>query len=130
MTACLQKVGNLDAMALYPEDVLVMACRGGAATFGQPDLIGSLEVGKKADIVLVDLDSPFSMPVHKIPSTLVYSTAAGQVDTVIIDGRIVMRAKKITIVDEKAVLARSRAICDKLFERAQAMKYSLDQVKW
>jgi 5-methylthioadenosine/S-adenosylhomocysteine deaminase len=130
MTACLQKVGNLDAMALYPEDVLAMACRGGAATFGQPELIGSLEVGKKADIVLVDLDSPFSMPVHKIPSTLVYSTAAGQVDTVIIDGRIVMQAKKITVVDEKAVLARSRAICDKLFERAQAMKYSLDQVKF
>lgn len=130
MTACLQKVGNLDAMALYPEDVLVMACRGGAATFGQPDLIGSLEVGKKADIVLVDLDSPFSMPVHKIPSTLVYSTAAGQVDTVIIDGRVVMRDKKITVIDEKAVLARSRAICARLFERAQAMKYSLDQVKW
>lgn len=130
VTACLQKVGNLDAMALYPEDVLVMACRGGAATFGQPDLIGSLEIGKKADIVLVDLDSPFSMPVHKIPSTLVYSTAAGQVDTVIIDGRLVMRDKKITIVDEKAVLARARAVCDKLFERAQTMKYSLDQVKW
>lgn len=130
MTACLQKVGNLDAMALYPEDVLVMACRGGAATFGQPDLIGSLEVGKKADIVLVDLDSPFSMPVHKIPSTLVYSTAAGQVDTVIIDGRLVMRDKKITIVDEKAVLARARAVSDKLFERAQAIKYSLEQVKW
>jgi 5-methylthioadenosine/S-adenosylhomocysteine deaminase len=93
-------------------------------------LIGSLEVGKKADIVLVDLDSPFSMPVHKIPSTLVYSASAGQVDTVIIDGRIVMRDKKITVVDEKAILARSRAVCARLLERAQAMKYSLDQVKW
>jgi 5-methylthioadenosine/S-adenosylhomocysteine deaminase len=130
MTACLQKVGNLDAMALYPEDVLIMACRGGAMTFGQPDLIGSLEVGKKADLVLVDLDSPFSMPVHKVPSALVYSVGAGQVDTVIIDGRIVMRDKKITIVDEKAILARSRAVCTQLFERAQALKYSLDQVKW
>ena len=130
MTACLQKVGNLDAMALYPEDVLVMACRGGAMSFGQPDLIGSLEVGKKADLVLVDLDSPFSMPVHNVPSALVYSVGAGQVDTVIIDGRIVMRDKKITIVHEKAVLARSRAVCTQLFERAQALKYSLDQVKW
>lgn len=130
MAACLQKVGNLDAMALCPEDVLWMACRGGAVTFAQPELIGSLEVGKKADIVLVDLDSPFSMPVHKIPSTLVYSSGAGQVDSVIIDGKIVMRHKKITVVDEKAVLARARAVSDKLFERASAMKYSLDQVKW
>jgi len=128
--ACLQKVGTLNAMALYPEDVLEMACRGGAMAFGQPELIGSLEVGKKADIVLVDLDSPFSMPVHKVPSALVYNAGAGQVDTVIIDGRLVMQHKQITIVDEKAVLARSRAVCDKLFERAQALKYSLDQVRW
>jgi 5-methylthioadenosine/S-adenosylhomocysteine deaminase len=130
MTACLQKVGTLDAMALYPEDVLHMACRGGALTFGQPELIGSLEVGKKADLVLVDLDSPFSMPVHKIPSTLVYSSGAGQIDTVIIDGHIVMRDKRITIVDEKAVLARARLVSARLFERAKALQYSLDQVKW
>lgn len=129
-TACLQKVGTLNAMALYPEDVLEMACRGGAMTFGQPELIGSLEVGKKTDLVIVDLDSPFSMPVHKIPSALVYNAGAGQVDTVIIDGQIVMRSKEITVVDEKAVLARSRAVCDKLFERAQRLKYSLDEVKW
>ncbi len=129
-TACLQKVGTLDAMALYPEDVLDMACRGGAMTFGQPDLIGSLEVGKKADLVLVDLDSPFMMPVHKVPSALVYNARASQVDTVIIDGQIVMRNKEITIIDEKAVLARVRAVSEKLFERAEKMKYSLAEVKW
>jgi len=129
-TACLQKVGTLDAMALYPEDVLDMACRGGSITFGQPDQIGSLEIGKKADIVLVDLDSPFTMPVHKVPSALVYNAEAGQVDTVIIDGQIVMRNKQITVVDEKAVLARARAVCDNLFERAEKMKYTLEQVNW
>ena len=129
-TACLQKVGTLDAMALYPEDVLDMACRGGSVTFGQPDLIGSLEVGKKADIVLVDLNTPLIMPVHKVPSALVYNAEAGQVDTVIIDGQIVMRNKQITVVDEKEVLARARTVCGKLFERAEKMKYTLDQVKW
>jgi 5-methylthioadenosine/S-adenosylhomocysteine deaminase len=129
-TACLQKVGTLDAMALYPEDVLEMACRGGAATFGQPDLIGSVEVGKKADLVLVDLDSPFMMPVHKVPSALVYNGRASQVDTVIIDGKIVMRNKEITIIDEKAVLARVRVVAAKLFERAEKLKYSLAEVKW
>ncbi len=129
-TACLQKVGSLDAMALYPEDVLEMACRGGAVTFGQPDWIGSLEVGKKADVVVVDLDSPLIMPVHRIPSALVYNAEAGQVDTVIIDGQIVMRNKAITVVDEKAVLAKARAVCDNLFDRAEKMKYSLEQVKW
>jgi 5-methylthioadenosine/S-adenosylhomocysteine deaminase len=129
-TACLQKVGTLDAMTIYPEDVLEMACRGGSITFGQPELIGSLEVDKKADIVLVDLDSPFMIPVHKVPSALVYNARASQVDTVIIDGQIVMRDKEITVVDEKAVLAQARTVCDKLFERAEKMKYSLDKVKW
>ena len=66
-TALLHKVNSLDAMALLPEDVIWMACRGGAAAFGLPDQIGSLEPGKKADLILVDLDTPLAMPVHRVP---------------------------------------------------------------
>ncbi len=69
-TALLHKVATLDAMALLLEDVLRMACRGGAEAFGQPNIIGSLEVGKKADVVLVDLDTPCAMPVHRVPSAV------------------------------------------------------------
>jgi 5-methylthioadenosine/S-adenosylhomocysteine deaminase len=117
-TALLHKVSSLDAMALLPEDVLWMACRDGAAAFGQPDLIGSLEVGKKADIVLVDLDTPRAMPVHRPASALVYNASAGEVDTVIVDGQILMRNREILCVDEKALLAEARAACARLFERA------------
>ena len=63
-TCLLHKVSTLNAMVLLPEDALWMACRGGAAAFGQPELIGSLEVGKKADMVLVDLNTPLAMPVQ------------------------------------------------------------------
>lgn len=117
-TALLHKVSTLNAQVLLPEDVLWMACRGGAIAFGQPDLIGSLEPGKKADIVLVDLDTPLAMPVHRIPSALVYNASARDIDTVIVDGRILMRHKQITILDEKALLARARAVCAGLFHRA------------
>jgi 5-methylthioadenosine/S-adenosylhomocysteine deaminase len=117
-TALLHKVANLDAMALLPEDVLWMACRGGAAAFGQPDLIGSLAVGKKADVILVDLDTPRAMPVHRVPSALVYNASAGEVHTVIVDGRILMQNREIVCVDEKALLAEARAACARLFERA------------
>jgi 5-methylthioadenosine/S-adenosylhomocysteine deaminase len=116
-TALLHKVANLDAMALLPEDVLWMACRGGAAAFGQTGLIGSLEVGKKADMVLVDLDTPRAMPVHRVPSALVYNASAGEVDTVIVDGQILMRDKEILCVDEGAVLKEARAACARLFAR-------------
>ncbi|NUQ36432.1 MAG: amidohydrolase [Caldilineales bacterium] len=118
VTALLHKVHTLDAMALLPEEVLWMACRGGAVAFGQPDQIGSIEVGKKADLILVDLDTPLAMPVHRVSSALVYNCGARDVDTVIVDGRILMRGKAITVLDEKALLARARAVCRTLFERA------------
>ncbi len=117
-TALLHKVHSLDAMILQPEEVLWMACRGGAIAFGQPDRIGSLEVGKKADVVLVDLDTPLAMPVHRVVSALVFNASNGDVDTVIVDGRILMQGKKVLCVDEEALLAEARAACDRLFQRA------------
>jgi 5-methylthioadenosine/S-adenosylhomocysteine deaminase len=115
-------------MALLPEDVLWMACRGGAVAFGMPGQIGSLEPGKKADIVLVDLDSPLAMPVHRVPSALVYSTTARHVDTVIVDGEILMQHKEILVLDEKSLLARARKTCADLFDRAGVLDklHSLD----
>jgi 5-methylthioadenosine/S-adenosylhomocysteine deaminase len=118
VTALLHKVSTLDAMSLLPEDVLWMACRGGAAAYGQPQQIGSLEVGKKADVVLIDLDTPLAMPVHRVSSALVYNLGARDIDTVIVDGQILMRDKEITILDEKALLARARQACNALFRRA------------
>jgi 5-methylthioadenosine/S-adenosylhomocysteine deaminase len=117
-TCLLHKVSSLDAMILLPEDALWMACRGGAAAFGQPDLIGSLEPGKKADVVLVDLNTPLAMPVHKPVSALVYNLAARDVDTVIVDGKVLMRGKRILCVDEDALLAEARDACGQLFRRA------------
>jgi 5-methylthioadenosine/S-adenosylhomocysteine deaminase len=117
-TCLLHKVNTLDAMVLLPEDAVWMACRGGARAFGQPDLIGSLELGKKADLVLVDLNTPLAMPVHKPVSALVYNLAARDVDTVIVDGKVLMRGKRILVVDEAALLAEAAAACARLFERA------------
>jgi len=117
-TALLHKVSTLDAMALLPEDVLWMACRGGAAAYGDTENLGSLELGKKADLILVDMNTPLAMPVHKVPSALVYNLSARDVDTVIVDGKILMRDKEILIVDEKALLEKARRTCRDLFRRA------------
>lgn len=122
-TALLAKVSTMDPMAVLPQDVLRMACRGGALAFGQPGWIGSLEAGKKADIVLVDLNTPFAMPVHNTVSALVYSLSCGAVDTVLVDGRILMKGKEVLVVDEKAVLKEARSACEKLFERAGVQSY-------
>jgi 5-methylthioadenosine/S-adenosylhomocysteine deaminase len=117
-TACLQKVGRLDAMSLLPEDVLDMAVRGGARAMGLAGEIGSLAVGQKADITVVDLNAPHIMPVHRVPSALVYNANGGDVDTVIVDGRVLMHNKQVLFLDEKALLDECRAANRRLFERA------------
>ena len=97
--ALLAKLSNLDAMAIFPQDVLRMAYRDGSLAFGQPETIGSLETGKKADIVLIDMLSAFAMPVHNPVSALVYSLNSGAVDTVLVDGRIVRTGDKKLALD-------------------------------
>ncbi len=115
--ACLQKVGTLDATALLPADALKMACAGGARAFGQDDL-GRLEVGLKADVVLVDLDSPRMQPILSVPSALVYNANGGDVDTVIVDGRLLMQGKQVVCVDEPALLEECRQAARRLLKRA------------
>jgi 5-methylthioadenosine/S-adenosylhomocysteine deaminase len=117
-TALLHKVNTLNAHILLPEDILRMACRGGARSFGLPDQIGALTVGRKADIVLVDLNTPFAMPVHRVASALVYNINAREVDTVIVNGELLMRHKEILFVNEEALLAEARDACTHLFRRA------------
>lgn len=117
-TALLHKVHTLKAMVLMPADILWMACRGGATAFGMPDQIGSLEPGKKADLIIVNLDTPMAVPVHRVESALVYNASNGDVDTVIVDGKLLMHRKNILFINEKQVLAQARDACSKLFRRA------------
>ena len=58
------------------------------------------------------------MPVHRVASALVYNVNSGSVDTVIVDGKILMRDKKVLVVDEAALLAEARVACRRLFDRA------------
>jgi 5-methylthioadenosine/S-adenosylhomocysteine deaminase len=117
-TVLLQKVHRLDAMALQPDDALRMACRGGAAAFGTPDDFGSVEPGRRADLVVVDLGSPFVSPVHRVASALVFTATPRDVRHVVVDGRFRVRDGHVVGVDEAgALLAAQRAARD-LFRRA------------
>lgn len=102
-TALLQKINTLNAQILYPEDVLEMATLGGAKAMGMKN-IGYLEKGMKADIILVDWKKPHIAPVHKPVSSIVYNANGNDVDTVLVDGKIVVKDKKSTLVDEIALI--------------------------
>ncbi|MCL4459032.1 MAG: amidohydrolase [Chloroflexi bacterium] len=117
-TACLQKVHTLNSRVILPEDVLEMATLGGARAMGLADTIGSLEVGRKADIAVIDLDTPHTAPVHRVPSALVYNTNCGDVDTVIVDGRVLLQGKRFCHLDEEAVLKTAGRAARGLLARA------------
>ncbi len=102
-TACLHKIHNLDAQVIYPKDVLTMATRNGAIAMGDAAL-GQVAPGMKADLVLVDWKKPHIAPVHKADSALVYNANGNDVDTVLVNGEVVVEGKKSTKVDELALI--------------------------
>lgn len=116
-TVLLQKIHHLDAVALQPEDALKMACKGGSAAFREPS-IGSLQVGNLADLIVVDLDSVFSAPVHSVPSALVFCSSPAQVTHVMVGGRLLIDEGELTMLDEQAVLADAAESAAAVFRRA------------
>jgi 5-methylthioadenosine/S-adenosylhomocysteine deaminase len=120
-TALQHKVNKKDPMAISAEKVLEMATIDGARTLGLEKEIGSLEVGKKADLIIFNpMLSPKSIPLHNPVSTLVYSSSMSNIEGMIVDGNILMEDSKIlTISNEKDVLQEVQEVADKLCERGQ-----------
>jgi len=99
-----REIPNYDTAVLTENDLLSMATIYGAKAILWDDEIGSLEVGKKADMILIDLQKAHIQPVEDILTTLVYQVGGSDVDTTIIDGKIVMQNRKILTIDEEEVL--------------------------
>ncbi|NLN39369.1 MAG: amidohydrolase [Smithella sp.] len=108
--AKLHKVARLDPTLMDARTVLRMATIEGAKALGMERLTGSLEVGKKADIIILDLDKPHLTPVYNEYSHLAYAAGGADVDTVIIDGKVVMENRRLLTIDESAVMENVREI--------------------
>jgi 5-methylthioadenosine/S-adenosylhomocysteine deaminase len=85
-----------------------MATIDGAKALHMEKEIGSLETGKKADIILISLDEPNAVPMYDIYAQLAYSLKGSDVQTVVIGGRVVMRDRKILTVNEEEAMAKAR----------------------
>ena len=100
----LHKLNSKDATVLSPEQVIRMATKNGAFAFGQHDQIGTLEIGKKADVIIIDLNDPrMTMPSLNVPSLLVNFGRSEDVVTTIVDGKILMKDKEILFLDEEVL---------------------------
>jgi 5-methylthioadenosine/S-adenosylhomocysteine deaminase len=103
--ALLAKLATQDPTAVPARDALAMATIGGARALGLDARIGSIEVGKRADLVTVATDSARETPLYDPISHLVYVTRGSDVQTTIVDGQILMRNRRVLTLDRRAVIA-------------------------
>ncbi len=108
--AKVHKVDRMDPTAMSAETTLEAATLGGARALGMEERIGSLVVGKKADVIVIDLDQPHLIPLYNVPSHLVYAARGGDVVHSIINGRIVMRDRQLLTIDEHETMVAMREI--------------------
>ncbi len=99
LAALLQKVSNMDPQVMPAISVLTMATRGGAEAIGLGDSIGSLDVGKRADIIQVSFDDVHFVPAYDVIAHLVYVADEQDVTSVVVDGKILMKDKEILTID-------------------------------
>jgi len=95
-----------------------MACRGGAAAYGLADSYGALAPGQLADMLVVDLASPFVAPVHRVESALVFNIPPRELRDVIVNGKVLVRDMQVTVASETQILAEANAAAARLFTRA------------
>ena len=119
----LQKVHHQDAGVIKPYEVLRMATAGGAKALGNDSICGTIEAGKRADLILVQIDTAHNQPVNDIFSQIVHCVKASDVRTVIVNGEILMRDRRLTRLDEKKILADARVANRDLMERLNQLSF-------
>ena len=108
LAAKLAKISKMDPLALNAKSVVEMATIDGARAIHLEKEIGSLEVGKKADLALISLDEPNAVPMYDVYSQIAYALKGSDVETVIIGGKVVMQDRHLLTIDEPRVLEKAR----------------------
>jgi 5-methylthioadenosine/S-adenosylhomocysteine deaminase len=110
--AFLAKLQTGDPRAVPARKALEMATIDGARALGMDREIGSIEAGKRADLIAVSMTSARQTPMYDPLSHLVYVTRGDDVRTTIVNGRVLMRDRKVLTLDESRVLSEARALAD------------------
>jgi len=117
LMAMTQKQAAASPEVLTIPEALTIATRESARVIGLPDELGALEPGYLADVILVDLKGIHHQPLHSQTASLVYNTAASDVRTTIVNGRVLMRDRQLLTLDEAEIVVRVRANMARLAQR-------------
>ena len=115
LAAYLQKGIYNNATVIAAEDIVKMATIEGAKVLGMDSELGSIEVGKKADIITIDINKPHLTPWHNLYSLLAYSVNGADVDTTIIDGKVLMENRVIQNANEQEIMDYANFVKKRLF---------------
>jgi 5-methylthioadenosine/S-adenosylhomocysteine deaminase len=114
--AKLHKVFSGDPKVITAQEAFELATIRGAEALHLEKEIGSLETGKRADLLVIDRDTLNQIPLYNVYSDLVYATKAADVESVIINGRLVMRNRRLLTLNEAAIKTAARAYRDKIIK--------------
>ena len=117
IASIVNKAVNKDAVSVPAIRALEMATINGAKALGWDREIGSIEIGKKADVILIDMDKPHLYPLHNVISALTYSVQGSDVDTVIVDGEILMENREMKTVDMEKIMYNAEKLAKDLIKR-------------
>jgi cytosine/adenosine deaminase-related metal-dependent hydrolase len=118
LAAIIHKSISQDPTAVPAESVLEMATINGAKALGLADRIGSLEIGKKADFVAIDVRGIHSQPWFNPVSAVVYTATGRDVDTVVVDGNVVVQNGALLTMDEEEIVREAKRRSKEVVERA------------
>jgi len=108
LAAKLQKTYRVDPRALGAKGALEMATIEGARALHMEKHIGSLEAGKKADLIVLNLNAPNAVPVYDVYSQIVYALKASEIETVVVGGKTLLEDGKVLTVDEAKAIAKAK----------------------
>ena len=112
--AKIHKVSKEDPTIMNAKEVVELATIGSASVLGLDHDTGTLEVGKKADIIIINMNKPHLTPLYSIYSHLVYAVSGADVATTIINGKLIMKDRKVLTIDEESVKREVRRIAVKI----------------
>jgi len=119
--AFIHKLHNDDPTVINARSAFEMATIGAARVLGMDKIIGSLEVGKRADVVIVDMDQPHAHPVYNIYSLIVYSMRGSDVETVLVDGRLMVHKRKLITLDLGRLYQKVDSLAKRISESSKIL---------
>ena len=120
LTERIRRNDEIPGLRPQPEDVLEDATRGGARAVRQETILGSLEVGRKADLLVIDTQQPHLVPAGRFVSAWIHNGQPSDIESVMVDGQFIMRNRKVLTMDEDHIVAEADKVGRRIWKQVQA----------